>query len=143
MNLLCRVALVLLLFAPGVFGDPGESSAKTVAPHCVVLIGGIDSDPTPEQIEGVSPRGQGQSGLFQMASDLNETGVTAEYFNWNGTRAGKINEKPPLAAGIAQFIRVRHAEHPEERLAIVANSWGGHTAIEVCQALSAPEIPIG
>ena len=96
----------------------------------------------PQQIEGIAPRGQGQSGLFQLAGDLARDGLTTEYFNWNGTRAGQIKQKPPRAAGIAQFIQDRHAEHPTERLAIVANSWGGHTAWEVCEALNTSEILI-
>ncbi len=111
-------------------------------PVCVILIGGIDSDPTPQQITGTTPRGQGQSGLYQLAGDLADQGLSTEYFNWNGTRAGKFKEKPPSAAGIAQFIKARRISHPAERLAIIANSWGGHTAWEVCEELCEPEIPI-
>ena len=105
------------------------------AASCVILIGGIDSDPTAAQIDGTARRGVGQSGMYQLAGDLAREGFVTEYFNWNGTRAGKIKEKPPLAAGIAKFIMDRQAEHPAGRLAIVANSWGGHTSWEVCQAL--------
>ena len=120
-----------------------ESAAPSPTPPvCVILIGGIDSDPTPEQIAGIAPRGQGQSGMYQLAGDLAREGLATEYFNWNGSRAGKIKEKPPLSAGIAQFIRDRHLQRPAEQLAIVANSWGGHTAWEVCEALAEPEIPI-
>ena len=121
--------------------DPLASKAE-VSPVCVILIGGIDSDPTPKQIDGTAQRGQGQSGLYQLAGNLAREGLATEYFNWNGTRAGKIKEKPPLAPGIVTFLTARHAEHPTERLAIVANSWGGHTAWEVCQALPEKEVAI-
>lgn len=109
---------------------------------CVVLIGGIDSDPTPAQIAGTARRGEGQSGMFQLAGDLAAKGLATEYFNWNGTRAGKISEKAPSSAGIVQWIREHHAKFPRQRLTIVANSWGGHTAWEVCEALAEAEIPI-
>jgi len=132
----CETLVLVLLGASWVQADDRPPSL------CVILIGGIDSDPTPPQIEGTAPRGQGQSGMYQLAGDLTQAGLATEYFNWNGTRAGKIKEKPPLAPGIAKFITERHAERPNERLAIVANSWGGHTAWEVCQALQEPEIPI-
>lgn len=120
----------------------GPPLPRPVSPVCVILIGGIDSDPTPEQIAGTAPRGQGQSGMYQLAGDLSREGLTTEYFNWNGSRAGKIKEKPPLSAGIAQFIVNRHQQQPTEQLAIIANSWGGHTALEVCEALAEPEVPI-
>lgn len=117
-------------------------SPRPVPPACVILIGGIDSDPTPQQLAGTAPRGQGQSGMYQLAGDLAKEGLATEYFNWNGSRAGQITDKPPLAAGISQFIQERHATRPTEQLAIVANSWGGHTAWEVCEALTAAEVPI-
>jgi hypothetical protein len=120
----------------------GPTSPRPVPSVCVILIGGIDSDPTPEQIAGTAPRGQGQSGMYQLAEDLAREGLSTEYFNWNGSRAGKIKDKPPLTAGIAQFIIDRHEKQPTEQLAIIANSWGGHTAWEVCEALAEPEIPI-
>ncbi|MGD9857742.1 MAG: hypothetical protein AB7U20_22595, partial [Planctomycetaceae bacterium] len=71
-------------------------------------------------------------------------GIAAEYFNWNGTRAGDIRlRNPPMAAGIAEFLRERRPTHPEERLVIVGNSWGGHTAREVCELLAVePAIPV-
>lgn len=142
MALRCLAVFVLAaLCVAGVRADNPRSLAPA-PPVCVVLIGGIDSDPTPEQIKGTAPRGQGQCGMFQLAGDLATHGLSTEYFNWNGSRAGKLKEKPPLSAGIAQFIQERHAKHPTEQLAIIANSWGGHTAWEVCEALSEPEIPI-
>lgn len=119
-----------------------SSSSSPSSPVCAILIGGIDSDPSPEQIKGTAPRGRGQSGMYQLAGDLNRQGITAEYFNWNGTRAGQIHGKAPLAAGIARFISERHERDPSERIAIVANSCGGHTAWEVCRAVEEPAIPI-
>ena len=138
-----RLAVFVLaaLFASDVQTHEPSSNAP-VLPVCVVLIGGIDSDPTLEQIQRTALRGQGQSGMFQLAGDLAHHGLSTEYFNWNGSRAGKIHEKPPLSAGIIQFIQERHAKQPTEQLVIIANSWGGHTAWEVCEALTEPEIPI-
>ncbi len=139
----CRLAVCVLVVLRVSNLRADEPRLTTPAPPvCVVLIGGIDSDPTPAQIKGIAPRGQGQSGMFQLAGDLTNHGLNTEYFNWNGSRAGKIREKPPLSAGIVQFIQERHAKQPTEQLAIIANSWGGHTAWEVCEALSEPEIPI-
>ena len=135
-SLACGMLVLILLGASGVQADDAPPAV------CVILIGGVDSDPTPRQIEGTAPRGQGQSGMYQLAGDLAKEGLATEYFNWNGTRAGKIKEQPPHTKGIAKFIIDRHAERPAERLAIVANSWGGHTAWEVCQALQEPEILI-
>ncbi len=119
----------------------GESPSK---PLIVVLIGGFDSEPTADQIANKAPRGVGNSGLFQLAGDLRQDGVRAEYVNWNGTVAGKIKEQPaPLSKGIAERIRRHHQEHPADRLAIVGNSWGGHTAWEVSTLLAEePAVPL-
>lgn len=109
----------------------------------VVLIGGIDSDPTPEQIEGTARRQEGNSGLFQFAGDLNRKHIQPEYFNWNGTRAGRIKDQnPPRARGIAEFVGTHLQENPFDRVALVGNSWGGHTALEVLEHLSQPEAPL-
>ena len=106
-------------------------------PLCVFLIGGFDSEPTAEQIANKAPRGVGNSGMFQLAGDLRKDGIRAEYFDWNGTSAGKIKEQPaPLSKGIVEHIRRQHQKHPADRLAIVGNSWGGHTAWEVSQLLA-------
>ncbi len=134
--------LVLLSFA----ADSGAGVARTADPRplMVVLIGGFVSDPTPEQVNDNAGRG-GNSGMYRLCRDLQEgDGVCAEYFNWNGTRAGSIRvRKPPMAPGIAEFIRERRSEHPDERLVVIGNSWGGHTAREVCQHLTeAPVISV-
>ena len=110
---------------------------EPLQPLTVFLIGGFDSEPTADQIANKAPRGIGNSGMFQLAGDLRKDGIRAEYFNWNGTSAGKIKEPPaPLSKGIAEHIRRQHQEHPKDRLAIVGNSWGGHTAWEVSQLLA-------
>ena len=138
-----RLAMCLLASLSVSIGRADEPTESSPVPSvCVILIGGIDSDPTPEQISGTARRGQGQSGMYQLAGDLAEAGLATEYFNWNGSRAGHIQEKPPLSAGIARFIQERHTTHPTDQLAIIANSWGGHTAWEVCEALTESEIPI-
>jgi len=108
----------------------------------VVLIGGIDSDPTPEQIDGTSGRYEGNSGLYRLTGDIAVERVIPEYFNWNGTRAGKIRDKnPPLARGIAAFMRRHLNDFPADRVAIIGNSWGAHTALEALQQLSSGETP--
>jgi pimeloyl-ACP methyl ester carboxylesterase len=109
----------------------------------VVLIGGMDSDPTTAQIEGTAPRGEGNSGMFQLQHDLTEDRVDAEYFNWNGTRAGQIRQKkPPHASAICETIRARLQAWPQDRVTIVGNSWGGHTACEVCRELHDCDAPL-
>jgi hypothetical protein len=96
----------LLSHAACSLAEDRASSAKADSHPaiCVVLIGGIDSDASPEQIAGTAGRGEGQSGMFQLAGDLAGKDMATEYFNWNGTRAGKISDKPPLSVGIAQWI---------------------------------------
>lgn len=122
-----------------------DDTAVTTSPALplVVFIGGMDSDPSREQIDGTARRGGGNSGLFQLKGDLPADGCLAEYFNWNGTRAGEISAKePPLSTGICSVIR-GHCEAPKRPLVIVGNSWGGHTAWEVCQSLSQePAVPV-
>ena len=109
----------------------------------VVLIGGADSDPTASQIEGTAERREGNSGLYRLVGDLARERVLPEYFNWNGTRAGQIKDKdPPKSHGIAEFIRAHLQKFPGDRVAIVGNSWGGHTAAEVLQQLSTGETPL-
>ena len=113
-------------------------------PLFVTFIGGFDSEPTPDQIAEKAPRGVGNSGMFQLAADLRKAGVTTEYYNWNGTTAGKMKDQAaPLSKGIAERLRKHHQEHPTDRLAIVGNSWGGHTAWEVSQLLAEePPLPL-
>ncbi len=106
----------------------------------VVLIGGFDSDPTPQQLAGTARRGEGNSGMFQLRNDLRAERVSAEYFNWNGSPAGSIGaENPPGAAAIASHVREQVQKHPSTKIGIVGNSWGGHTAWEVCQSLGETE----
>lgn len=139
------VCAILFLFLAGCNGKEassavaaaGQSPPAAVTPPLVILIGGFDSDPSPEQIAGTAGRGQGNCGPFQLCGDLLTQGCRAEYFNWNGTRAGEIEaDEPPLSAAIAECIRDESARHPEAPLIIVGNSWGGHTAWEVCELLS-------
>lgn len=139
-----RVTLVAIsLLTTSQAAEPTLSQAaeptlkKPAKPLFVVLVGGFDSDPTKAQIDGTAPRGGGNSGMFQLAGDLREDGMRAEYFNWNGSKAGQLNQLPaPSAKTIAERLRQQHQAHPADRLAIVGNSWGGHTAWEVCQLLS-------
>ena len=106
----------------------------------VVLIGGFDSDPTPAQLDGTARRGEGNSGMFQLRNDLRTEKVSAEYFNWNGTPPGHINaETPPGPAAIVAHIREQRRQQPTLSIRIVGNSWGGHTAWEVCEALADAE----
>lgn len=120
-----------------------ESRPARPARTLVVLIGGVDSDPTPAQIDGTAGRDEGNSGLYRFAGDVAGAGLQAEYFNWNGTRAGRINAaQPPRARGVADFIAGHLQEHPGDRVALVGNSWGGHTALEAAELLSQPPAPL-
>jgi pimeloyl-ACP methyl ester carboxylesterase len=141
------ITIALTFHAPLSAGDqplrPRLTRSKRPAHLLVVLIGGIDSDPTPAQIEGTARRQEGNSGLFQLAGDLRQEAVQPEYFNWNGTRAGQIKDKkPPRARGIADFVDEHLQRWPRDRVALVGNSWGGHTALEVLDDLRNRESPL-
>jgi len=155
-HVLRLVAVLLSLVAVGEADETGGNVRPASATRAVdsrstagsrrlfcVLIGGMDSDPTPEQIAGTSRRDQGNSGLYRLRSDLHESDVEAEYFNWNGTRAGDLkNPQPPHARAIIDCLREHGRESPRDRLAVVGNSWGGHTAYEVARTLAASDRPL-
>lgn len=127
-----------------IVGSSMLSAAVPPLTH-VILIGGFDSDPTPPQLDGTARRGEGNSGLFQLRNDLRRDNLSAEYFNWNGTPAGEIGaENPPGPTAIVMHLRQRLRDNPTAKITIVGNSWGGHTAWEVCQlaAESQPELKI-
>jgi hypothetical protein len=141
------LTIVAVVGAPACAEDlpvPRKLKFPRRQPHLlVILIGGIDSDPTPGQIEGTAARQEGNSGLYQFAGDVEQELVMPEYFNWNGTRAGRIKDKnPPRAQGIANHIDLHLQEFPGDRIALVGNSWGGHTALEVLEDLVAREAPL-
>jgi len=103
----------------------------------------MDSDPTPEQIAGTAEKNVGNSGLFQLLGELHDERMICEYFNWNGTAAGKINSRnPPTGAAIAARIREHLNQYPRSRVVVVGNSWGGHTALEVATQLRHSEAPL-
>jgi hypothetical protein len=120
-----------------------ERPASRAPQLFVVFIGGMDSDPTPEQIDGTAPPNTGNSGLYQLCGRMPRERVVAEYFNWNGTRAGFLKTpEPPGSPAIAAAIR-EHADHrPQDRIALVGNSWGGHTAFEAIRLLRAADAPL-
>lgn len=102
----------------------------------VILIGGMDSDPTARQIAGTAMRKEGNSGLYRLRGDLTDKSVLPEYFNWNGSRAGELSNTGTGDSGIVtRFIEAHLAKHPHDRVAIVGNSWGAHTAWEVLTQL--------
>lgn len=144
-----RIAAILatvLFLAPA--GHPptlrGESPTAEIAPQLLaVFIGGMDSDPTPEQIAGTAAKNRGNSGLFQLCGELHDPRIVCEYFNWNGTRAGDLkNPRPPQTDSIVSRIREHLKNHPRSRVLIVGNSWGGHTAWQVADALVNSERPL-
>lgn len=140
-----QTALMFLFVVATIFSAVNLSADDRRSEWTVVLIGGLDSDPTPRQIDETAPRAEGNSGLYQLRGDLVQDGFATEYFNWNGTRAGKMRTMPaPGSQEIVDAIRQQREKSPEKRWAIVGNSWGGHTAWEVCDRLakSEPAIPI-
>ncbi len=105
--------------------------------YVIVIVSGFDSDPSPEQIARASQRGRGNSGMFQLMVDLEESGLECKFFNWNGTVAGHIGQKkPPGTDEIANWIKKRAAEEPETEFVFIGHSWGGHTVIDVASKIS-------
>jgi pimeloyl-ACP methyl ester carboxylesterase len=131
-----RAALLTVWFlvctGPLAAVDRQAAGARRPAQTLCILIGGFNSDPTPAQIAGTAARGEGNSGLYRMSRDLSVEGAMTRYFNWNGSAAGELlRPNPPGALGIAAAVRDHLQAHPFDKLAIVGNSWGGHTAHEV------------
>lgn len=112
-------------------------SSSTRSVHLlVILIGGMDSDPTARQIAGTATRKEGNSGLYRLRGDLSRKQVIPEYFNWNGSRAGELAASGSGdVSNITNFIEMHLTRCPHDRVAIVGNSWGGHTAWEVLTQL--------
>lgn len=142
----CVVCLLTLLICKPLVIGQVVIGQETVEPSesLVIVISGFDSDPSPEQIEGKSMRGRGNSGMYQLAADLTTAGLKTEFFNWNGTRAGKFTHKDaPGASGIVSFIRGVNDHGRLKHLVVVGHSWGGHTMLEVAEKLkSDPQIHV-
>lgn len=113
-------------------------------PHLLcVLIGGMNSDPSPRQIAGTAKRREGSSGMFRLAGDLRRERVATAYFNWNGTTAGEINSpQPPQSAAVVGLLRNHLQRHPRDRVALVGNSWGGLTAWQAAEELARSDTPL-
>lgn len=144
MSRLLFVFLIVLGNWPALWAEEeGLHGARRPRHLLAVLIGGIDSDPSPAQIEGTAARKEGNSGLYRFAGDLTRERVVPEYFNWNGTRAGQIRaDNPPGARGIAGFMHAHLQQFPGDQVVIVGNSWGGHTALDVARELRQSETPL-
>jgi len=121
-----------------------QSTAEVSRPSAlVVLIGGMDSDPTAAQMNRTARRHEGNSGMYRLMSDLKHPAVSAKYFNWNGTEAGEIKSpQPPGPHAICNCIRLHVQQAPTSRVIVVGNSWGGHTAWEVCHQLVESSEPV-
>ena len=102
----------------------------------VVVISGMDSDPTEAQIAGKEMRGSGNSGMFQLVGDLKEKGFECSFYNWNGTEAGNGKaEDAPGAKQIADDMTLLAQETDNLEFLLVGHSWGGHTIMDVATLL--------
>jgi hypothetical protein len=148
-----RSKIVLWLIVLGILaGERAPSAAwaqnqKDSPAHkvkvLVILIGGMDSDPTAAQIQQKAKRPEGNSGMYRLMGDLKHDQINAQYFNWNGTDAGKIKAKPvPGTAPMIAAIQQEKQADPLCQVVIVGNSWGGHTAAQVCQEIGELKAPI-
>ena len=137
------VCLLISMAASAVLAQSATSLKKPSRNAYVVLIGGMDSDPTPAQIAGTARRSAGNSGLYQLRGDLDHPHIMTEYFNWNGTGAGQIQaRKKSDAAIIAESIRGHVQRHPRDQVILIGNSWGGHTTWDVCRTLVDSPTPV-
>lgn len=129
--------LLLILTAVSVPPLQAEPGRELATEPIIILIGGNHSDPSAEQLNGTADRG-GNSGLWRLKQDLHDQDrLSASYFNWNGTRAGRIDAAHPGGAvRIARRIRLLRARRPGAPIVLVGNSWGGHTAWQVCHLLA-------
>ncbi|GAB5406358.1 MAG: hypothetical protein Aurels2KO_45890 [Aureliella sp.] len=134
-----RVLLGPVLGSFAVAQDASESRSTLV-----VVISGFGSDASAAQLAGKAPRGKGTSGMYQLMRDLEDLGLSTEFFNWNGTSAGRFKQKDaPGASEIVSFIRAENAKSSLKNLVIIGHSWGGHTMMEVAQQLCEdPQIEI-
>lgn len=123
--------------------QPLRSSVVRGPSALVVLIGGMDSDPTAAQMQRTAKRHEGNSGMYRLLGDLKHEQVVVQYFNWNGTEAGKIQTAPiPGSRPIIDTIRGHVQAHPQSRVIVVGNSWGGHTAWQLCQEMLESPAPV-
>lgn len=137
LRVISLVLICLLSSMPTSAAKAQPPATAALAPRraLVVLIGGMDSDPTPAQIAGQANR-DGNSGLYRLMGDLQHARISSEYFNWNGTRAGMLKSRAKAdVTPIVETIRNHARQHPRDRIVLVGNSWGGHTTWEMCQSL--------
>jgi hypothetical protein len=142
-SIVARFFIVLSIVAVAGRSSTCQAQAQTaVAPVAkqpsllVVLIGGMDSDPTADQVRKTAKRAEGNSGLYRLMGDLQHDQIETRYFNWNGTAAGQIKTKPvPGQKAIIDSIRDHLQAHPQSKVILVGNSWGGHTVCQVCQEI--------
>ena len=143
-----RFCLLVLIALPVVLSCSRTSSSDKVVieketepaairtKYHVVCISGFESDPTGAQISGKSPRGVGNSGMFQLKCDLVAKGLDCTFYNWNGTDAGSIHDKDaPGFARIASRMREQFQREPNTQFLLLGHSWGGHTLLEVANQL--------
>ena len=120
--------------------ESGEAETVELTPpptqFHVVVISGMDSDPTEAQIAGKEMRGLGNSGMFQLLGDLKEKGFECSFYNWNGTEAGNGKAKdPPGAKQIADDMTLLSQETANLEFLLVGHSWGAHAIMDVATLL--------
>jgi hypothetical protein len=146
-SMVMRIVIVLnVVFLLACHPSASEAQVQKTATEpqlLVVLIGGMDSDPTTAQIQKSAKRNEGNSGLYRLLGDLQHKQIEAKYFNWNGTEAGQIRTTPaPGQKAIIKAIRDHVQARPQCKLIIVGNSWGGHTACQVCEQIEQGPVPV-
>ncbi len=132
---MCRLVVLSIALTTAVGLPPGSVVAQEPS-VLVVAISGFRSDASADQITRTAARGTGNSGIYQLVVEFEQSGYQVEFFNWNGASAGQFAvQQGPGSKAIIEKIRSAHAQSKFDHLILIGHSWGGHTMLDIAQQL--------